>query len=64
VTTVVARCPVPHEIDKNGDVVPLESCPLCGGRGEIIVEVVIVDDELAIKRVQPVTDDADFEGPQ
>ena len=42
--TVVAKCPVPHEVDCDGVVVPLEACPLCEGKGEIVVQ--LTDEEL------------------
>lgn len=43
--TVVARCPLPHDMNRDGDIVPLESCPLCEGKAEIVVQ--LTDDEMA-----------------
>jgi len=34
------KCPVPHEINARGDIIPLESCSLCGGTGVVTHEQV------------------------
>jgi len=32
---VIVKCPIPHEVNRNGDVVVQSSCTFCGGTGEV-----------------------------
>jgi len=51
------KCPVPHEVDRNFSVVPLDCCGLCGGTGYIdpmraITHVVLEGQRVELHRAE------------